>query len=112
MLDLLAYFSVFGGGIFDCGFAALGTPRLSMVKTIMALDITIDYLANHAELADELAQISWNEWQSVYKERGQIFAHALRNYRERVNVDSIPLALVAFADGKLIGTASLKNDDL
>jgi hypothetical protein len=30
------------------------------------LNMTVDYLANHAELADELAGFSWNEWPSIY----------------------------------------------
>jgi GNAT superfamily N-acetyltransferase len=75
-------------------------------------NITIDYLANHPELAEELARFSWNEWPSIYEHRGQTFADALRTYQERTNVDSIPLALVAFAGGKLVGTVSLKDDDL
>jgi predicted N-acetyltransferase YhbS len=75
--------------------------------------ITIDYLANHPELAEQLARFSWNEWQSVYEHRGQTFADSLRKYQERTtNVDSIPLTLVAFAGGKLVGTVSLKKDDL
>src|SRR6266436_3010112 len=83
-----------------------------MVSTIMALNITIDYLANHQELADELARISWNEWRSIYEQRGETFNQALRNYRERTNIDRLPLALVAFGDGKLVGTASQKYQDL
>jgi protein-disulfide isomerase-like protein with CxxC motif len=43
--------------------------------------ITIDYLANHPELAEQLARFSWNEWQSVYEHRGQTFADALRKYQ-------------------------------
>ena len=75
-------------------------------------NITIDYLANHPELAEELARFSWNEWPSIYEHRGQTFADALSKYQERKNVNSIPLALVAFAGGKLVGTVSLKDDDL
>jgi predicted N-acetyltransferase YhbS len=75
-------------------------------------NITIDYLANHPELAEELARFSWNEWPSIYEHRGQTFADALRKYQERTNVNSIPLALVAFAEQKLVGTVSLKDDDL
>lgn len=72
----------------------------------------IDYLANHPELADELAALSWNEWQSIYQHRGQNFADAVKNYRQRINIDRLPLALVALADRKLIGTVSLKYYDL
>jgi GNAT superfamily N-acetyltransferase len=75
-------------------------------------DITVDYLANHRELADELARFSWAEWQSVYEQRGQTFADAMSTYRERVNINCLPLALVAFAGEQLIGTVSLKVQDL
>ena len=35
-------------------------------------NITIDYLANHPELAEELARFSWNEGQSFYEHLGHI----------------------------------------
>jgi GNAT superfamily N-acetyltransferase len=75
-------------------------------------EISIDYLANYPELAGELARISWGEWQSIYEQRGQTFKDALKNYRQRTNIDRLPLALVALGDQKLIGTVSLKYDDL
>lgn len=74
--------------------------------------ITIDYLANHPELAEQLAQWSWSEWQWIYEQRGNSFADGLKNYRERANTDCLPLALVALAGEELIGTVSLKLQDL
>ncbi|HEY2125174.1 MAG TPA: GNAT family N-acetyltransferase [Chthoniobacterales bacterium] len=93
------------------------------------LNIAIDYLANHPELADELGKISWNEWRPIYEQRGETFADAVRKYRERANIGQLPLALVALAEGDegrpfdfgsgqsmrapaLIGTVSLKYCDL
>jgi len=32
-------------------------------------DIAIDYLANCPELIDELAWLSWKEWQEIYQQR-------------------------------------------
>lgn len=81
-------------------------------RAVIPLDVTIDYLANHAHLADELARWSWNEWRAIYEERGQMFEHALKNYRERTNTDCLPLALVALHGADLIGTVSLKFNDL
>ena len=75
-------------------------------------EITIDYLAHHPQLADQLAMWSWTEWRSIYELRGQTFDHALKNYRERTNTDRLPLALVAFANQQLVGTVSLKHQDL
>jgi GNAT superfamily N-acetyltransferase len=86
------------------------------------VNVTVEFLADHPELADELARLSWAEWQSIYEQRGQTFADAVRNYQERTKIDRLPLALVAFADDpplprprrgrKLIGTVSLKYYDL
>ncbi|MFL6529257.1 MAG: GNAT family N-acetyltransferase [Chthoniobacterales bacterium] len=75
-------------------------------------EIRIDYLWQHPEVADELAKFSWAEWQSVYEQRGQTFADALKSYRERAQRDRLPLALVAFESEQLIGTVSLKPQDL
>ena len=50
--------------------------RVPVARTLRPMahqEITIDYLANHSELAEELARWSWNEWQEIYKERGQTF---------------------------------------
>ena len=75
-------------------------------------NITIEYLANHPELADELARLSWTEWQSLYEQRGETFSDARRQYRERITIDRLPLALVALAGAELVGTVSLKHNDL
>jgi hypothetical protein len=64
-------------------------------------NIIIDYLANRAERADELARISWTEWRSIYEQRGETFHDALRKYRERINIDHLPLPLVALAASPL-----------
>ena len=74
--------------------------------------ITIDYLANHLHLADQLARLSWEEWQPIYLDRGQTFEHALKNYRERTNKNRLPLALVALRGDEFVGTVSLKYHDL
>ena len=82
------------------------------VPRIGPMEITVDYLAHYPHLADELARWSWNEWRSIYEERGQTFEHALKNYRERRNTDCLPLAIVALLNDELIGTVSLKFNDL
>ena len=75
-------------------------------------DIRIDYLANHPAVADGLAKISWTEWRSIYEARRDTFADVLKACRERMNIDHLPLALVAFDGDKLVGTVSLKPQDL
>ena len=75
-------------------------------------NIAIDYLANRAELADALAKFSWAEWRSFYDARGLTFDDALKSYRDRAKTDSLPLALLAFHGEELVGTVSLKINDL
>jgi len=74
--------------------------------------ITIDYLRHHPQFVDQLARYSWLEWEVIYRERKQTFDHALKNYRERTNTDCLPLTLVALHDRELVGTVSLKFNDL
>jgi GNAT superfamily N-acetyltransferase len=81
-------------------------------------NIGIDYLANCPELIDELARLSWEEWQEVYQQRQQTLEHSLKNYRERMNTDRLPLTLVAVRAGlaancrELVGMVSLKFHDM
>lgn len=74
--------------------------------------IEIDYLANHRQFAEKLAHFSWQHWRWIYERRSQSFEDALTNYLERANTDCLPLALIALVHGELVGTASLKNQDL
>ncbi len=62
-------------------------------------DIVIDYLANHPGLVGELARLSWREWQEVYQRREQTLEDSLKNYRERMNTNRLPLTLVAVRAG-------------
>ena len=88
-------------------------------------NIAIDYLANCPELMDELARLSWKEWQEIYQQRKQTLEDSLKNYRERTNTDRLPLTLVAVrarhgqsSTGlgvncrELVGMVSLKFHDM
>jgi len=81
-------------------------------------DIRIDYLADHPELLDDLAWLSWKEWQEIYEQREQTLEHCLKNYRERMNTDRLPLTLVAVRgrlavnSPELLGMVSLKFHDM
>jgi len=88
-------------------------------------NIAIDYLANCPELVDELARLSWEEWQDVYQQRKQTLEHSVKNYRERKNTDRLPLTLVAVRARhgqpltglavncrELVGMVSLKYHDM
>ena len=75
-------------------------------------DIAIDYLANCPQLTDELARLSFLEWQDVYQQRKQTLKHSVKNYRERMNTDRLPLTLVALQASELVGMVSLKFHDM
>ena len=81
-------------------------------------NIAIDYLANCPELVDELARLSWKEWPEVYEQRKQTLEHSVKNYRERMNTDRLPLTFVAVRAGlaitcrELVGMVSLKFHDM
>ena len=91
-------------------------------------DIAIDYLANRPEFVGELARLSWKEWQEIYRQREQTLVHSLKNYRDRMNTDRLPLTLVAVrarhvqsltgragnygAESGLVGMVSLKFHDM
>src|SRR5215831_1046595 len=87
-------------------------------------NIAIDYLANCPELVDELARLSWKEWQDIYQQRKQTLEDSLKNYRERMNTDRLPLTLVAVRGAsrtgvgpavnrrELVGMVSLKFHDM
>jgi GNAT superfamily N-acetyltransferase len=88
-------------------------------------NIAVDYLANCPELVDELARLSWKEWQDVYQQRQQTFDDSLKNYRERLNTHRLPLTLVAVRARhgqslarltvncrELVGMVSLKFHDM
>ena len=87
----------------------------AMAKQIRRMpprNIAIDYLANCPGLVDEIARLSWKEWQEIYQQRKQTLEHSLRNYRDRMNTDRLPLTLVALHRGELVGMVSLKFHDM
>jgi hypothetical protein len=49
-----------------------------------SLEIRIQYLADRPELVGALAQISWNEWRSIYEQEGKTFDDSLCKYQERL----------------------------
>lgn len=75
-------------------------------------NITIEYLANRPEFLEELARLSWREWQDIYEQRDQTLEHCRKNYQERMNTDRLPLTLVALNENELLGMVSLKFHDM
>ena len=75
-------------------------------------EITIDYLANRPEFLEQLARLSWEEWQEIYQQRDQTLEHCRKNYQERMNTDRLPLTFVAVHRTELLGMVSLKFHDM
>ena len=74
--------------------------------------ITIDYLKNHEAGIPRLATFSYQEWRPVHDRAQMTFDDVVRSYAQRANIDVLPLALVAIHQGTIIGTGSLKLQDL
>jgi len=74
--------------------------------------IEIDFLKNHAACIPQLAKNSHDEWKPVYDKAGMTLGDVVASYARRVNTDTLPLALVAIYQGMVIGTGSLKWQDL
>lgn len=73
-------------------------------------DISLALLADHPELIPTLAAWFHREWGHISTNRTP--EHYARLLRDNLNRDRVPLTLVAFANGKPIGTASLDSNDL
>ncbi|MGB8369366.1 MAG: hypothetical protein ACLPYZ_05050 [Limisphaerales bacterium] len=74
--------------------------------------IKIDHLRDHAACIPQLAKYSHDEWSPVYGKAGMTLGDAVASYAERVNIDVLPWVLVAIYQVLVIGTGSLKLQDL
>ncbi len=70
----------------------------------------IKYLSDHKELIPTLARWSYEEWLYLHPER--TLSEAEQIMLDRSNKDKIPLILIAFEKGNVIGMAALKLNDL
>src|SRR5438045_9305158 len=78
----------------------------AMAKQIRRMpprNIAIDYLANCPGLVDEIARLSWKGWKGIYQQRKQTWGHYGGNYEDRRNTNRLPLRLVVFHSGELVG---------
>lgn len=76
----------------------------------MVILMHIDYLKNTPQFAAELNRLCFNEWGYLFP--GSTQKEWMARLKERMNDDTIPLALVAIKDGKFMGTASLFECDM
>ncbi|MGZ4969854.1 MAG: GNAT family N-acetyltransferase [Methylobacter sp.] len=70
----------------------------------------IVHLADHKEAIPTLAQWFYQEWAYLHPDRTLLDVERLIG--ERTNTTKIPVALVAFEDGELLGTVCLKAHDM
>ncbi|KUO53147.1 MAG: hypothetical protein APF76_03650 [Desulfitibacter sp. BRH_c19] len=74
------------------------------------MDIKIDYLINHPNLIEEISKYFYSEWGYLYPERS--IKEFEVSISERLNLNKLPLALVAMDQDKFIGTVCLKEYDM
>ena len=72
--------------------------------------IQISYLADHPEYIPQLAEWLFAHWDPVLNEGNP--AARIRRLEEHLNREVLPIAWVAHADGKPLGTAALRVHDL
>src|SRR5690349_3377574 len=75
-------------------------------------DVAIEYLADRPEFLEQIARLSWKEWQEIYQRRDKTLKDCVTAYQERMNRDQLPLTLVALHQNQLVGMVSLKFHDL
>lgn len=74
--------------------------------------LQIDFLADKPEFLEELAEGVFNQWIDMYTKQGKTVEDIKENCRKRSVKDKIPLNMVASIHGKLVGSVTIKNDDL
>lgn len=74
--------------------------------------LTFDYLANHRGCIPRLAMLAYAQWRPVFDSLGLTLNDVNESFEGRANIDRLPLAIVALADGVVIGTGALKTADL
>jgi len=70
----------------------------------------IEYLADHKDVIPNLARWSSDEWSYLHPAR--TLSDVEKAMLDRSNKEHIPLGLVAFDSGKVIGMIALKTSDL
>lgn len=74
--------------------------------------INMDSLSVCPQFIPTLAAYSYQQWLPVYEQQGLTYQDALHSYAQRINTDALPMAAVATLDGELLGSGSLKLNDV
>ena len=72
--------------------------------------VQISYLIEHPEYIPQLAQWLFEQWDSILGEKTP--EPRIKKLKAHMNRDSLPIAWVAHANRKLLGTAALRVHDL
>jgi predicted N-acetyltransferase YhbS len=72
--------------------------------------LSIDYLTYHPEFIPTLAQESLDHYRHILRE--ETLETRCAKLRSHLHTDSLPLALVASAEGELLGMGALREHDL
>lgn len=74
--------------------------------------LSIDFLADKPEFVRELSEGIYEQWIDMYTKQGKNVTDIEKNCIDRSVKDKIPLTMVASLHGKLVGSVTIKNDDL
>jgi N-acetylglutamate synthase-like GNAT family acetyltransferase len=80
------------------------------VDTLDSMSIELAFLADHPEYVADLAPWLHAEW--GWFTPGSTLDGRLAKLREHLNRDELPLAVIAHANGVLLGTAALRAQDM
>jgi N-acetylglutamate synthase-like GNAT family acetyltransferase len=72
--------------------------------------VRISYLIEHPEYIPQLAQWLFEHWDSILGEETP--EARIKKLKAHMNRDRLPIAWVAHANGRLLGTAALREHDL
>lgn len=72
--------------------------------------IDIEYLGDHRDVIPIVAKWIYDEWFFLYPGKTSEYIESL--LRERLHKRTLPITLVAFQEGKAVGTVSLKPFDM
>ncbi len=74
--------------------------------------LTTAYLADHLDAIPQLAAWSYAQWRPIFDQLGKTLPEVIELHHRRAQIEALPMAVVALADGVVIGTGALKTDDL
>ena len=74
--------------------------------------VEFGFLADKLEFIEPLSKAIYMQWEDMYIRRGEDVGDLFEKTKQRAVVDTIPLTMVAYENEMLIGSVTIKSDDL